>query len=107
MTGTATRPTKIQVLPGQLQFLRSNQREVLYSGAFGRVRSRAVCVKLAMRAAQKGMREGLCRKHLVTLKATTLKTLLEPDGDLPPASSRACGSGRRDLSTTRSTRLCS
>ena len=74
----------IEVLPKQYEFLTAMEREVLYSGAFGSGKSRAVCLKTAMRAAVKGAREGLCRKHLVTFKATTLKTLLEPDGILPP-----------------------
>lgn len=41
-------------------------------------------MKLVMRAAKPGAREGLCRKALVSLKATTLRTLLEPEGELPP-----------------------
>ncbi|MDP2620995.1 MAG: phage terminase large subunit, partial [Hyphomicrobiales bacterium] len=73
-----------RALPKQLQFLKAEEREVLYSGAFAAGKSRAVCLRLVLRASVPGAREGLCRKHLVTLKATTLKTLLEPDGDLPP-----------------------
>ena len=64
--------------------MKSTAREVLYSGAFGAGKTRCTCIKLVMRASRKGAREGLCRKHLVTLKATTLKTLLEADGELPP-----------------------
>lgn len=76
--------TEIEVLPKQHEFLTATEREVLYSGAFGAGKSRAVALKCAMRASIPGSREGLCRKHLVTLKATTLKTLLEQDGELPP-----------------------
>ena len=82
---------EIDILPKQMAFLRCESREVLYSGAVGAGKTRAVCLKVAMRASVPGAREGLCRKHLVTLKATTLKTLLEGDGPkappiLPPGS---------------------
>ena len=73
-----------RVLPKQLAFLESANREVLYSGAFGAGKTRAVCMKAIMRAQRPGAVEGLCRKHLVTLKMTTLRTLLEPEGSLPP-----------------------
>ncbi|QOV91069.1 PBSX family phage terminase large subunit [Humisphaera borealis] len=74
----------IELLPKQYAFVTSTAREVLYSGAFGAGKSRATCVKLATRAQRPGAREALVRKHLVTLKGTTLKTLLEPEGNLPP-----------------------
>ena len=83
MTATATQ-IEIEALPKQIEFLKAKERELLYSGAFGAGKSRALCIMLVMRASRPGAREGLCRKELVTLKATTLKTLLEPDGDLPP-----------------------
>ncbi len=72
------------LLPKQLEFCMANEPEVLYSGAFGAGKTRAVCVKTLMHAIKPGNRVGLCRKTLVSLKATTLKTLLEPDGELPP-----------------------
>ena len=75
---------EISVLPQQMRFLESNSRECLYSGAFGAGKSRAVCLKVAMRASVPNSREGLCRKTVVSLKRSTLKTLLEPDGGLPP-----------------------
>lgn len=75
---------KIELLPSQLEFIRADVRECLYSGAFGAGKTRAVCLKLVSRVAgNPAAREGLCRKHLVSLKATTLRTLLEPDGKLP------------------------
>jgi len=74
----------IEALPKQIDFLTAQARAVLYSGAFGAGKSRALCLKAYDRAQHKGAREGLCRKALVTLKATTLRTLLEPDGELPP-----------------------
>ena len=75
---------EIDVLPQQMQFLQSESREVLYSGAFGAGKTRAICLKTAIRASVPNAREGLCRKTMVALKKTTLKTLLETDGDLPP-----------------------
>lgn len=81
---SSQRVVRLAVLPKQHDFIACTARETLYSGAFGAGKSRAVCLKLAMRASVKGAREGLCRKHLVTLKATTLKTLLENDGELEP-----------------------
>ncbi len=71
-------------MPKQREFMECDAPAVLYSGAWRAGKSRALCFKLVSRAIRPGAREGLCRKHLVTLKATTLKTLLEPDGDLPP-----------------------
>lgn len=73
-----------RVLPKQGLFLRSKAREVLYSGAFGAGKTRAVCMRAVQRAFIPGAVEGLCRKHLVSLKMTTLRTLLEPEGPLPP-----------------------
>ena len=75
---------RLEVLPQQLKFLRSDAREILYSGAFGAGKTRAICLRVAMRASVQGAREGLCRKTVVALKRSTLKTLLEPDGMLPP-----------------------
>jgi PBSX family phage terminase large subunit len=74
---------RIKALPKQLDFVKSLCREVLYSGAFGAGKSRALCMKLVCRAAIYGTREGLCRKNLVNLKATTMRTLLDSDGELP------------------------
>ena len=57
---------------------------MLASGGFGSGKSWALCLKLVMRASKPGAREGLFRKTLVSLKKSTLKTLLEGDGGLPP-----------------------
>lgn len=72
-----------QRLPKQRDFMLSKKREVLYSGAFGAGKTRALCMKLVRRAIVPGAREGLCRKWLSALKSSTLKILLESDGDLP------------------------
>jgi PBSX family phage terminase large subunit len=76
---------EIELLPPQLRFIKAKEREVIYSGAFGAGKTRALCLKLASRVIGfPGSREGLARKHLVSLKSTTLRTLLESDGNLPP-----------------------
>lgn len=75
---------KVNLLPKQLEFINSTAREVLYSGGFGSGKSVALCYKLIMRASQQGTREALVRKTLPALKRSTLKTLLEGDGKMPP-----------------------
>lgn len=73
-----------EVLPKQAIFLNSKKKEVLMSGAFGAGKSRVLCIKAVERAAIKGNVVGLCRKSSASLKRTTLRTLLQGDGDLPP-----------------------
>ena len=75
---------KHSLLPKQFDFVESQARELLYSGAYAAGKTRALCFRLVARAQIPGAREGLCRKHLVTLKASTLRSLLEPDGGAPP-----------------------
>lgn len=58
--------------------------ETLYSGAVGAGKTRALCMKVVMRAMHPGAREGLCRKTVSSLTKSTLVTLLENDGELPP-----------------------
>lgn len=77
-------PIRIKLLPKQMQFLHSGKREVGYSGAFGAGKTYALCVKAVVRASVPGAVEGLVRKHNVTLKKSTLRTLLRGVGDLPP-----------------------
>lgn len=81
-----TDPTVIdvQLLAKQRQFIEATEREVGYSGAYGAGKTRALCLKALTRAVVPGAREALVRKHLVSLKRTTLKTLLETEGGLPP-----------------------
>ena len=75
----------IPMLPKSLAFVTDNtHRHLLFSGAIGATKSRSLCYKLVSRAGKPGSVEFLCRKTLVSLKKSTLKTLLEPDGDLPP-----------------------
>ena len=79
---------RLELLPQQLKFIMSEKRECLYSGAFGSGKTYSLALKCAMRASVQGAREGLCRKTVVALKRSTLKTLLEPDGMLPPVLPR-------------------
>jgi PBSX family phage terminase large subunit len=75
---------KVELLPAQMKFLKSRAPEVLYSGAFGAGKSRALCYKLLMHASIPGNLVGLCRKKHTTLRQTTLRTLLKPESGLPP-----------------------
>lgn len=80
----------LNLLPKQLEFLNAKERECLYSGAVRAGKSYTLCVKTAIRATVKGAREMLWRKYLADLKATTLKTLLEGDGAMPPVLPSNC-----------------
>lgn len=75
---------KISLLPKQLLFVNSEAKEVLYSGAFGAGKTRALCFKVAKHASIPGNLVGLCRKTFFSMKQSTLRTLLNPDGNLPP-----------------------
>jgi hypothetical protein len=83
-------PTEDQVveyalMPKQHDFVTDDEHwEILYSGAFGAGKTRALCVRATRLAQYPGARVALCRKMLVDLKATTLVVLLESDGELPP-----------------------
>jgi len=66
--------------------LESAKPEVILSGAYGSGKSYALCVKIVFLLTRyPGNRGFLCRKTLQSLKGSTLKTLLDGDGDLPPA----------------------
>ena len=84
-----------------MQFLTAQEREVLYSGAFGAGKSRALCWKLVTRASVPGAIELLVRKTNVALKRSTMKTLLEPDGDLPPVLPPGTYSHNKSMQTIR------
>lgn len=76
---------KIKLLPKQYEFIEeATEKEILYSGAFGAGKSRALCYAIWKRAMIPGNVVGLFRKTNVSLVRTTLRTLLMPDGDLPP-----------------------
>ena len=71
-------------LPAQWEYIYAEEPYALAYGGFGGGKSRAQCEKLYMRACVPGAREALCRLKLVWLRASTLKTLLESTGELPP-----------------------
>lgn len=75
---------KVELLPKQHDFLFSNAKEKLFSGAFGAGKSRTLAHNAALKARHEGNVVGLFRKTLTALKATTLKVLLEKDGSLDP-----------------------
>lgn len=66
------------VLPGQRRVLVSTKAEVLYSGALGSGKSRALCMKaLLMAQRYPGSTHALVRKRLASLKRTTLETFFK------------------------------
>ncbi len=74
----------IHLMPKQAEFVASEASEILYSGAFGAGKTRALCYRAVRKASEHpAVKFGLCRKTAVSLKMTTMRTLLEPDGDLP------------------------
>lgn len=89
MVAPASQPVttvRVPLLPLQIQFLDADEREVLYVGGFGAGKSRALCQK-TVRACWRsgpGTVHGLFRKTRASLTRTTLRTLLFPDGGLPP-----------------------
>ncbi len=79
-----TRVVRLDLLPKQRLFCEAQEPELLYSGAWGSGKSRAVGTKtVALAQMYPGTTIGLCRKTAADLKATTLKTLLREV--IPPA----------------------
>lgn len=74
----------IKLMRKQYEFVHSNAPEILSSGAFGTGKTRGLCYRAVRLAQHPAARVGLCRLTHTALKRTTLATLLEPDGDLPP-----------------------
>jgi len=79
---------KIKLLPKQAEFIFSKTKEIMYSGGYGSGKSRALCYKAVIHASEPGNIVLLVRKTMTALKKSTLKTLLEPDGQLPPVLPR-------------------
>ena len=75
---------RVALLPKQRRFVQDRAYEVMASGAFGTGKSRSLCYKLVYNARSPGTVHGLFRKTRAALTRTTLRTLLEPEGDLPP-----------------------
>lgn len=68
----------------QLEFIQAAERYVCYSGGYRGGKTVSLCAKLIFRASKPRAREGLARKTLKALKGSTLRTLLEGDGNTPP-----------------------
>jgi PBSX family phage terminase large subunit len=85
-----TEEIEISLLPKQRKFFDCSLPEVMYSGSFRAGKTRSLCIKALYQASHPGNSVGLFRKHLTSLKATTLRTLLEPDGNLPPVLPEGC-----------------
>lgn len=73
-----------KLLPVQFDFLTDDSPWSLIYGGRGSSKSTALGWGVVPRAAVPGTREGLYRQRLIDLKGTTLKTMLEGDGNLPP-----------------------
>ena len=80
----ADKTSVFKALPSQWEFLHAIEPEVLLSGSAGSGKTRALCLKAVMQACIPGNVAILARKWLVNLKSTTLRTLLEWEGDKPP-----------------------
>lgn len=65
-------------------FIKNQSRFLLFSGAVGCGKSQTICTKLVMRASVPGARELLVRKTFASLRHSTLRTLIDGDGDVPP-----------------------
>ena len=78
----------VKLLPKQAKFIFNVKKEVMYSGGYGSGKTRALCFKCILAAMEPGNVVLLVRKTLTSLKKSTLKTLLEPDGKLPPVLPR-------------------
>jgi len=68
----------------QYQFLKSNAKQVLYSGGFGNGKSTMLCIKMLQQALIPNNLVFLCRKTLTSLKSSTLSSLIEPQGNFQP-----------------------
>lgn len=81
---------QIALLPKSQEFVESPVPFIVYSGGFGSGKSVSLCAKIVFLLTRyKNNRGYLCRKQLQDLKSTTLKTLLDGDGDLPPILPKA------------------
>lgn len=75
----------IELLPAQAAFVRSTAPNVLYSGGYGSGKSVALCLKTcADHLFYPGNVIALLRQYRSDLRNTTLRTLIQGDGNLPP-----------------------
>lgn len=77
---------KISLISHQKDFIENADRECILSGAYGGGKSLALCLKIVFLLTRYPKNRGfLARKTLQSLKSSTLKTLLDGDGNVPPA----------------------
>jgi len=74
----------VPLLPTQMEFMRVAEQQVLMSGSAGSGKSVCLCLKAIQQASIPGNTFLLLRKWLVNLKASTLRTLLDGEGNRPP-----------------------
>ena len=89
---------RIKLLPKQMEFMKSTASDVLYSGAAGAGKTRVLCYKARDLALQPNFPVGLFRKRRTDLRATTLRTMLYPDADLPPVLAAGTYKHKKDES---------
>lgn len=77
----------ITLLPKQLQFIRSQAKEILYSGGIGSGKSRILCYAAFREACKQHNEVLLIRKTLVSLKKSTLISLI---GGADPVIPHGC-----------------
>jgi len=76
---------RVRLLPKQYKFIRDiRTRYFLNSGCYRGGKTRSLCYKVVFRASFPGAVEVISRKWYTALMNSTMKTLLEPDGSLPP-----------------------
>lgn len=73
-----------QATEKQISFINDRSREVLFSGAIRSGKTFALLYKAIIAASHPKARVGLCRHTLTAFRRTTLKALLEGDGNTPP-----------------------
>jgi PBSX family phage terminase large subunit len=79
---------KVLVSRKQLEFIHAKESEVLFSGGYRSAKTVAL-MWCALRAASvPGNQVLICRKHTSDLWASTLHTLMEGEGNMPPLLSR-------------------
>lgn len=72
-------------MPFQADIIKDNEhREILLSGAYGSAKTRTLCGRAVWLVQNPRSRVCITRSTHTSLLATTVRTLLEPDGDLPP-----------------------
>ena len=81
---TQPKEYKIKLQPKQLQFIKSNKREVLFSGGMGSGKSVALCVKLLQHALIPNSFCLLTRKTRESITNSTLRTLIYGEKGFKP-----------------------